>query len=119
MKTATTMTLAERFGYSLGRIGRQLMGLQNRAIDWLNGVGAPPLVGWILSISLVASSLVVLLYFVFWLTLFFVVSFVVAWLFLNQHLDDEVLPKLRDGHSGIGWYNKDNLRVDMGEPDDH
>ena len=33
-------------------------------------------------------------------------------------LDDEKQPELRDGHSGIGWYNKDDLRIDMGDPDD-
>ena len=41
-----------------------------------------------------------------------------AWLMQNADLDDEKQPELRDGHSGIGWYNKDDLRIDLGDPDD-
>ena len=33
-------------------------------------------------------------------------------------LDEEKQPELRDGHSGAGVYDKDDWRIDLGDPDD-
>jgi len=41
-----------------------------------------------------------------------------AWLVRNADLDEEKQPELRDGHSGAGVYDKDDWRIDLGDPDD-
>ena len=52
-----------------------------------------------------------LLYTVSWLVLLLAFAAVAAWL-------DEKQPELRDGHSGVGLYDKDDWRIDMGDPDE-
>lgn len=118
MKAAPTITAAERAGRWLGRVWRGAACRETRAIHWLAAKGLPVGVGRLLFWGVKLTIFVVLLYLAFWLTLMLVFGVAAAWLMQNADLDDEKQPELRDGHSGIGWYNKDDLRIDLGEPDD-
>lgn len=116
-KTARTTTV-ERTGRWLGRAWRGIVRRETRTIQWLAGKGLPAgvarLLLWIVKLAVFA----VLLYVTFWLALLLAFAIVTAWLVRNSELDDEKQPELRDGHSGIGVYDKDDWRIDMGDPDD-
>jgi len=118
MKKTARTTTAERTGRWLGRAWQGIVRQEARTIQWLAGKGLPAgvarLLLWIVKLAVFA----VLLYVTFWLALLLAFAIVTAWLVRNSELDDEKQPELRDGHSGIGWYNKDDLRIDMGDPDD-
>ena len=118
MNATPRTTKAERAGRWLGHAWRGLARQEARAIQWLAGKGLPAgvarLLLWI--VKLVVFG--VLLYAAFWLALLLAFALIAAWLVRNADLDEEKQPELRDGHSGIGWYNKDDLRIDMGDPDD-
>ncbi|WP_413731749.1 DUF3742 family protein [Sodalis sp. RH20] len=118
MNATPRTTKAERAGRWLGRAWRGLARWEARATQWLAGKGLPAggarLLFWI--VKLVVFG--VLLYAAFWLALLLAFALIAAWLVRNADLDEEKQPELRDGHSGIGWYNKDDLRIDMGDPDD-
>jgi hypothetical protein len=111
-------TKAERAGSWLGRAWRGLAKQENRAIQWMVAKGLPAggarLLFW--SVKLVVFG--VLLYAAFWLALLLVFALIAAWLVRNGDLDEEKQPELRDGHSGVGLYDKDDWRIDMGDPDD-
>nr|SPS04620.1 conserved protein of unknown function [Candidatus Nitrotoga fabula] len=118
MKHTAHPTTAERAGRWLGSAWRGFVRKEACAVQWLAGKGLPAgvvrLLFWVAKLVVVA----VLLYSAFWLALLLVFAVTAAWLVRNADLDDEKQPELRDGHSGIGWYNKDDLRIDMGDPDD-
>ena len=118
MKKTARTTTAERAGRRLGHARRGCVRKEARAVQWLAGKGLPAgavrLLFWLVKLTMV----VVLLYSAFWLALLLAFAVTAAWLVRNADLDDEKQPELRDGHSGIGWYNKDDLRIDMGDPDD-
>lgn len=118
MKTAPTSKTAERAGRWVSRVWRGIARSEARAIHWLAAQGIPGRLGPLLLLGLKIAIFVVLLYVVFWLALLLVFVIAGAWLMLNSDLDNEKQPELRDGHSGVGWYNKDDLRIDMDDPDD-
>lgn len=118
MKTTSRTTNAERAGRWLGRVWRGFVRKEARAVHWLAGKGLPAgvarLLLWIVKLAVFA----VLLYVAFWLALLLAFAVAAAWLVRNADLDDEKQPELRDGHSGVGLYDKDDWRIDMGDPDD-
>lgn len=118
MKTSQTTTNAERTGRLLGRAGRRVARRETKATQWLAGNGFPVglvrVVFWIMKLAIIG----VLLYTAFWLALLVVFALIAAWLVRNADLDEEKQPELRDGHSGVGLYAKDDWRIDMGDPDD-
>lgn len=118
MKKTERTTTAERAGRWFGRAWREFVRQEARAVQWLAGKGLPVGVARLLLWMVKLAVLAVLLYVAFWLALLLAFAIVTAWLVRNSELDDEKQPELRDGHSGIGWYNKDDLRIDMGDPDD-
>jgi hypothetical protein len=59
-----------------------------------------------------------LLYAAFWLAVLLAFFIVAVWLLSTSGADEEKQPELRDGHSGIGLYDKDDWRIDIGEPDE-
>lgn len=118
MNATLRMPTAGRVGRWVGRAWRGFTRRETRTIHWLAAQGIPGRVGRILVLGLKITIFVVLLYFVFWLALLLVFVVAGAWLMLNSDFDNEKQPELRDGHSGVGWYNKDDLRIDMSDPDD-
>ncbi|MGE0278245.1 MAG: DUF3742 family protein [Nitrospiraceae bacterium] len=117
MKNAQHITPMERAGRWLGRKWRGCVRQEARAIQGLANKGVPiglaRLLSWIVKLAVLG----LLLYSVFWLALALVFVAIAAWLARNSDLDDEKQPELRDGHSGIGLYDKDDQRIDMGDPD--
>lgn len=118
MKATSSTTSAERAGRWLGRMSRSRMRQEARAIQWLSSHGLPAGVGRLLFWIVKLAVFVLLLYVASWLALLLVFAVVAAWLARNADADDEKQPELRDGHSGIGLYDKDDWRIDMGDPDD-
>lgn len=118
----TTNTFNRRWSHRLGRgAGRAWRGYlrrEQRVAGWLvrRGVpaGAATTALWIVK----PAVLGMLLYTVSWLVLLLAFAVVAAWLERNADEDDEKQPELRDGHSGVGLYDKDDWRIDMGDPDE-
>lgn len=109
---------SHRLGRGAGRAWRGYLRREQRVAGWLvmRGVpaGAATAVLWIIKLA----ALGVLLYSAFWLGLLLAFAVVAAWLARNADEDDEKQPELRDGHSGVGLYDKDDWRIDMGDPDE-
>jgi hypothetical protein len=117
MKSAPRTTPMEHVGQWLGRKWRGCVRQEARAIQGLANKGVPiglaRLLSWIVKLSVLG----LLLYSVTWLALALVFVAIAAWMARHSDLDDEKQPELRDGHSGVGLYDKDDLRIDMGDPD--
>ena len=118
MKAAPTVKTSERAGRWLGRVWRSVAHREARAVRWLAVHGVPNRFGrllfWLIKILVVG----LLLYMAFWVALIILFAMTAAWLMLNSDLDDQKQPELRDGHSGVGLYDKDDWRIDMGDPDE-
>lgn len=118
MKRTTRTTAAECAGRWLGRAWRGVVRQEARAVQWLAGKGLPASVARLLLWIVKLAIFVVLLYVAFWLALLLAFAVIAAWLVRNADLDDEKQPEWRDGHSGIGVYDKDDWRINMGDPND-
>ncbi|QQN50446.1 DUF3742 family protein [Stutzerimonas balearica] len=109
---------SHRLGRGAGRAWRGYLRREQRVAGWLvtRGVpaGAITAVLWIVKLAVLG----VLLYTVSWLVLLLAFAVVAAWLARNADADDEKQPELRGGHSGVGLYDKDDWRIDMGDPDE-
>ena len=109
---------SHRLGRGAGRAWRGYLRREQRVVGWLvtRGVpaGAATAVLWIVKLAVLGM----LLYSVSWLVLLLAFAVVAAWLARNADEDDEKQPELRDGHSGVGLYDKDDWRIDMGDPDE-
>ncbi|WP_165963168.1 MULTISPECIES: DUF3742 family protein [unclassified Pigmentiphaga] len=109
---------SHRLGRGAGRVWRGYLRREQRVTGWLvtRGMpaGAATAVLWIVKLAVLG----VLLYTVSWLALLLAFAVVAAWLARNADEDDEKQPELRDGHSGVGLYDKDDWRIDMGDPDE-
>lgn len=118
MKAASTAKTSERAGRWLGRVWRGVARRETQVIHWLAAQGLPARMGrllfWVIKLALFG----VLLYAAFWVALLVVFALIAAWLVRNVDLDKEKQAELRDGHSGVGLYAKDDWRIDMGDPDD-
>jgi len=118
MKATPTITKTERVGRWLGHMWRGVAHREVRAIHWLAAQGVPARVGrllfWVIKLALFG----VLLYVAFWVALPLVFALIASWLCQNSDTDEEMQPKLRDGHSGVGLYDKDDWRIDVGDPND-
>ena len=108
---------SHRLGRGAGRAWRGYLRREQRVAGWLvtRGVpaGAATAVLWIVKLAVLGM----LLYAASWLALLLTFAVVAAWLARNADEDDEKQPELRDGHSGVGLYDKDDWRIDMGDPD--
>ena len=106
-----------RLGRGAGRAWRGYLRCEQRAAGWLMTHGVPTgvatMVLWIVKLAVLGM----LLYAASWLALLLTFAVVAAWLARNADEDDEKQPELRDGHSGVGLYDKDDWRIDMGDPD--
>ena len=118
MKTSQSTRNAERAGRRLGRAWRGVARRETRTIQRLASKGLPAGLGRALFWIAKLSVFVVLLYTAFWLALLLAFALIAAWLVRNADPDEEKRPELRDGHSGVGLYDKDDWRIDMGDPDD-
>ncbi|HBN9272637.1 DUF3742 family protein [Pseudomonas aeruginosa] len=109
---------SHRLGRGAGRAWRGYLRREQRVAGWLvtRGVpaGAATAVLWIVKLAVLGM----LLYTVSWLVLLLAFAVVAAWLARNADADEEKQPELRDGHSGVGLYDKDDWRIDMGDPDE-
>jgi hypothetical protein len=109
---------SHRLGRGAGRAWRGYLRREQRVAGWLvtRGVpaGAATAVLWIVKLAVLGM----LLYTVSWLVLLLAFAVVAAWLARNADEDDEKQPELRDGQSGVGLYDKDDWRIDMGDPDE-
>ena len=109
---------SHRLGQGAGRAWRGYLRREQRVAGWLvtRGVpaGAATAVLWIVKLAVLGM----LLYTVSWLVLLLAFVVVAAWLAWNADENDEKQPELRDGHSGVGLYDKDDWRIDMGDPDE-
>lgn len=118
MKTSPRTSMAERAGRTLGRAWRGLVRQEARAVRWAAGKGMSVQVAKTLLWAVKLAALGILLFVAFWLALLLAFAAVAAW--LAQHHDEgreDKQPEWRDGHSGVGWYDKDNFRTDLGDPD--
>ncbi|WP_040296894.1 DUF3742 family protein [Alcanivorax hongdengensis] len=118
MKAAPTVKKSERAGRWLGRVWRGVAHREARAVDWLAEQGVPARAGWLLFWLIKILVVGLLLYVAFWLALLAVIVIASAWLAQNLDPESERQPELRDGHSGVGLYDKDDWRIDMGDPDE-
>lgn len=118
MKPAAQTTFAERAGRALGRMWRGSARMDRKACAWLTergaSAGAATSLLWIIKLAVIG----VLLYTAFWLALLLAFAVTAAWLAQHANEDDENQPELRDGHSGVGLYDKNDLRIDMGDPNE-
>ena len=109
---------SHRLGRGAGRAWRGYLRHERSVVGWLvaRGVpaGAATAVLWIVKLAVLGM----LLYTVSWFVLLLAFAVVAAWLARNADEDDEKQPELRDGHSGVGLYDKDDWRIDMGDPDE-
>ncbi|MCQ4322595.1 DUF3742 family protein [Stutzerimonas stutzeri] len=109
---------SHRLGRGAGRAWRGYLRREQRVAGWLvtRGVpaGAATAVLWIVKLAVLGA----LLYTVSWLVLLLAFAVVATWFARNADADDEKQPELRDGHSGVGLYDKDDWRIDMGDPDE-
>jgi hypothetical protein len=107
-----------RLGRGVGRAWRGYLHREQRAAGWLMTHGVPAdvarVVLWIIKLAVLGM----LLYTVSWLVMLLAFAVVAAWLARNADEDDEKQPELRGGHSGVGLYDKDDWRIDMGDPDE-
>ena len=87
-------------------------------MHWSAAKGLPAGVAVALLWILKLAVFVALLYTTFWLVLLLMFAVMAAWLVRYADLDDEKQPELRDGHSGIGLYDKKDWRIDMGDSND-
>lgn len=118
MKATATIKSNESAFHRVGRVWCHAVSQERLAVHWLAGKRVPVWGGRLLFIIIKCVLFGVLLYAAFWATLLLVFVSAVVWLMLNSDLDNEKQPELRNGHSGIGWYNQDDLRIDMGDPDE-
>ncbi|ANF26335.1 TPA: DUF3742 family protein [Pseudomonas aeruginosa] len=109
---------SHRLGRGAGRAWRGYLRREQRVAGRLvtRGVpaGATTVVLWIVKLAVLGM----LLYTVSWLVLLLAFAVVATWFARNADADDEKQPELRDGHSGVGLYDKDDWRIDMGDPDE-
>jgi hypothetical protein len=109
---------SHRLGRGAGRAWRGYLRREQRVAGRLvtRGVpaGAATAVLWIVKLAVLGM----LLYTVSWLVLLLAFAVVATWFARNADADDEKQPELRDGHSGVGLYDKDDWRIDMGDPDE-
>ncbi|CCJ47845.1 conserved hypothetical protein [Bordetella parapertussis Bpp5] len=109
---------SHRLGRGAGRAWRGYLRREQRVAGWLvtRGVpaGAATAVLWIVKLAVLGM----LLYTVSWLVLLLAFAVIAVWLARNADEDDVKQPELRDGHSGVGLYDKDDWRIDMGDPDE-
>ena len=109
---------SHRLGRGAGRAWRGYLRREQRVAGWLvtRGVpaGAATAVLWIVKLAVLGM----LLYTVSWLVLLLAFAVVATWFARNADADDEKQPELRGGHSGVGLYDKDDWRIDMGDPDE-
>ena len=115
---AIPRTNAERAGRWLGSLWRAFVRQEARTIRWLTSNGLPVSVARLLLLIVKLVVFGALLYAAFWLALLVAFSVVAAWLLFNARADEDKQPELRDGHSGIGWYDKDDWRIDIGDPNE-
>lgn len=118
MEPAIRISRAERTGGALGRLWKKYVRLDRKWCDWL--IARRLSAGWAKAVLWIVKLVVlgVLFYAVFWVALIIVIAAAVAGLAQNMDWDGEKQPEFRDGHSGIGLYDKDELRIDPGEPYD-
>lgn len=118
MKPSAQITFAEYAGRTLGRMWRGFAHLDRKACGWLVVQGLPAglakVILWVVKLAVFG----VLFYVASWLVLLLAFAVIAAWLARNVDEDDEKQPELRDGHSGVGLYDKDDWRIDMGDPED-
>ncbi|WP_369326280.1 DUF3742 family protein [Alcaligenes nematophilus] len=121
MSTNKRISFAERLGRWAGRFWRGYVRQERRAAGWLAARGLPVGGAKALLWSVKLILLGVLLYAAFWLAVLLLFAVAVAW--AAQHgawgqaqADEE--PEWRYGHEGFGLYDKDEWRLDGGDPDD-
>ena len=107
-----------RLGRGAGRAWRGYLRREQRVAGWLVACGVPAGAATAVLGIVKLAVLGMLLYTVSWLALLLVFAVVTAWLARNADEDDEKQPELRDGHSGVGLYDRDDWRIDMGDPDE-
>ena len=117
MKTHHDANTAERTGAAVARGCRRLRQQERKLIAWFTSKGwnTRAVTLFVRAVELV--TLGVLLYAAFWLALLLLFALAVAWTVLNTGWQDDKQPEIRDGHSGIGLYDKDDWRIDMGDPE--
>lgn len=118
MQATPTIKFTEHVGRWLRRAWAGVAYCETRVTHWLGAYGISFPVSKLLLLSVKAILVTVLLYVGFWVVLLLGFAWAAAWLARNVHLDDEKQPELRDGHSGIGVYDKNDWRIDMRDPDE-
>ncbi|MDR0578059.1 MAG: DUF3742 family protein [Candidatus Accumulibacter sp.] len=109
--------VAQRAGRALGRTWAKLARLENSARDWLVSQGLPQGIAGALLLIAKLAVLGIVLYRAFWAALVLAFAIVSTWLAGDTDAEEEKQPKLRDGHSEIGLYDKDDWRIDLGDPE--
>ena len=104
------------WSYRLGRSARRALRGYSRSerqmANWLASNGMPSALAWgvVWAVRLAVAG--VLFYTAFWVAL--LLLFGVAAVSVAQHAewDEDEEPELRNGHSGFGLYNGDDIRID-------
>lgn len=125
-RTSAKTTRAERFGRWLGNGWRSMKQKERAAVGRMTRKGVP---GWLAAMTPWAVKLAVLgiaFYLAAWLVILVALAVLVVRLLENNEPDFDGLIKaveesnppeeLREGPSGFGLYDKDDWRVDMGDP---
>lgn len=118
MKDVVPISIAERAGRWLGHAWRGIARKEAMAIRWLVGKGLPVGLGLALFWLVKLTVFGILLFTMFWFAVLIAFVVIMGWLAQYTEEDEEKTPEIRDGHSGVGLYNKDDWRIDMGDPYD-
>ncbi len=120
MNTSTHISSAERMGGALGRLWKKWLRLNDKISNRLATYGIPAV---LTKIALLVIKLIVLgalFYAAFWVTVLLLLGAAITGMARYGGAGTiDIKPEkieYRDGHSGIGLYNKYDLRVDPGEP---
>jgi hypothetical protein len=97
------LTFAERLGRMLGRAGRGVLRLEEKAGEWLATQGIPPGIAKVLPLLLRFAVLGVALYAAFWAAALFVCAAVAVWNARNADWETPE-PEWRNGLAGYGLY---------------
>lgn len=125
-RTPSKINRAERFGRRMGNLWRSIKQKERVAVSHMTRKGVPPLLAAAIPWGIKLSALGIAFYLAAWLVVLVALAVLVVRLLENNEPDFDGLIKaveesnppeeLREGPSGFGLYDKDDWRVDMGDP---
>lgn len=110
-------SIAERLGRVAGRAWQAGMRGRRSLALWLTSKGTPAPLALVLSLLPALVVLGVAAYVALWLVLLAAIAVGAAWVAGSAGVQEQQKPEWREGHAGLGWYDRHGTRVDLGGPD--